>query len=98
MLVDFGDLRVVSLQSQCAAGVHCFAHGQGERELAEQRDLQCFGEVLAAAAALQAQGLWVGAIRPPTVPIGQGRLRITLSAMHQSEHISALLAALEHLA
>ena len=54
--------------------------------------------VLAAAAALQAQGLWVGAIRPPTVPIGQGRLRITLSAMHQSEHISALLAALEHLA
>ena len=61
MLVDFGDLRVVLLQGQCAAGVHRFAHGQGERELAEQRYLQRFGEVLAAAAA--ENGFAVAALR-----------------------------------
>lgn len=49
---------------------------------------------LDAAQALEQRGLLVTAIRPPTVPRGQARLRITLSAMHENEHIDQLLDAL----
>ncbi len=43
---------------------------------------------------LRAAGLWVTAIRPPTVPPGSARLRITLSAAHQPEDIDRLLEVL----
>lgn len=45
---------------------------------------------------LQKLGIHVGAIRPPTVPKGEARLRITLSARHQQGDIDQLLAALNH--
>jgi 8-amino-7-oxononanoate synthase len=43
---------------------------------------------------LEAEGVLVSAIRPPTVAVGQSRLRITLSAAHSSQDIDALLGAL----
>jgi len=47
------------------------------------------------AQALREQGILVTAIRPPTVPQGGARLRITFSANHQDEHVDRLLDALE---
>jgi len=50
-------------------------------------------ETIATGAALLERGFWVGAIRPPTVPVGTSRLRITLSAAHAADDVRALAAA-----
>lgn len=49
---------------------------------------------LALSEALRERGLWVPAIRPPTVPEGTARLRISLSAAHSSADVERLLHAL----
>jgi 8-amino-7-oxononanoate synthase len=52
---------------------------------------------VAASDALRARGVWVPAIRPPTVPAGSSRLRITFSASHAVSEVDRLLEALaEH--
>jgi 8-amino-7-oxononanoate synthase len=54
-------------------------------------------EALAVAQALEAQGIWVSAIRAPTVPTGTARLRITLAATHTMDDVARLRAALQHI-
>ncbi len=48
-----------------------------------------------ASRALLERGLFVPAIRPPSVPAGTARLRVSLSALHTEEQIDALTNALK---
>jgi 8-amino-7-oxononanoate synthase len=52
---------------------------------------------LSASAALRSAGFLVSAIRPPTVPPGTSRLRVTFSAAHTREQVAALAAAVQPL-
>ncbi|BAN36465.1 8-amino-7-oxononanoate synthase [Sulfuricella denitrificans skB26] len=54
-------------------------------------------EALAVSEVLRERGIWVPAIRPPTVPKGEARLRISLSAAHTIEDVAHLAAALNEL-
>ena len=53
---------------------------------------------LALSKGLRERGIWVAAIRPPTVPQGTARLRITLSAAHNTADVARLIEALHELA
>jgi 8-amino-7-oxononanoate synthase len=50
---------------------------------------------LSIAAALRTRGVFIPAIRPPTVPAGAARLRITLSSEHTPDDLARLIAALD---
>jgi 8-amino-7-oxononanoate synthase len=51
-------------------------------------------QVLKASAELNEQGIWISAIRAPTVPLNTARLRITLSAAHTTQDVDQLVKAL----
>lgn len=55
-------------------------------------------EALAAMTALRERGIWAPAIRPPTVPDGTARLRVSLSAAHSEADVDRLVAALRDVA
>jgi len=52
------------------------------------------GRALVIAQRLREQGIWLTAIRPPTVAVGSARLRITLSTQHQLTDIDLLIQSL----
>ena len=55
-------------------------------------------ETMALSEGLRTRGIWVPAIRPPTVPQGMARLRISLSAAHSEQDVAQLIGALHELA
>jgi len=54
--------------------------------------------VMTAAQLLREQGIWVSAVRPPTVPAGTSRIRISLQSGHTQQHLKALTQALDKVA
>jgi 8-amino-7-oxononanoate synthase len=52
------------------------------------------GAAIAISQELAQAGLWVGAIRPPSVPPGTSRLRLSVNAAHAEEDLDQLLAAI----
>ncbi len=51
-------------------------------------------KVVAASKLLWERGLFVQGIRPPTVPLGTSRLRVSLTAIHEPEHVETLVTVL----
>jgi 8-amino-7-oxononanoate synthase len=100
-------LRMVRQQGwrreQLAERVAQFVDGAGRRglPLAPSRTpiqpviLGSAGAAMDASRLLRERGLWVAAIRPPTVPEGSSRLRVTLSAAHSAQDVERLLVALD---
>ena len=54
-------------------------------------------KALSASEQLKSDHIWITAIRPPTVPKGSSRLRITLSSEHTTEHLDRLLSSLSQI-
>lgn len=93
---DEGDRRraaLIELRSQLGSALG-LAHGVGA---IVPIVLGADAAAVSAAAALEQRGFWVPAIRPPTVAEGTARLRVTLSAIHSSDQVRALVDALRPL-
>nr|VFK19078.1 MAG: 8-amino-7-oxononanoate synthase [Candidatus Kentron sp. LPFa] len=84
------------LVTQFRAGAHCLGLSLWMSESPIQPIL--IGDThraTAISAALRKRALFIQAIRPPTVPKGSARLRITFSALHEAAQVDRLLEALE---
>ena len=89
------DARIAQLR----AGLAALPESAGWRLLPSHTAVQALvigsnEAALAVMESLRAEGLWVPAIRPPTVPEGTARLRIALSAVHTADDVDQLLRAL----
>jgi 8-amino-7-oxononanoate synthase len=99
---DLGRAHLQALIGRLRAGLAAICVRQGWRLLPSATAIQplVIGTSHAATAvaeALLARGIWAPAIRPPTVPTGQARLRISLSAAHSEADVDRLVAALADL-
>jgi 8-amino-7-oxononanoate synthase len=95
--------RVAQLRGGLAPGADAAVDAAGWALLPSDTAIQplVIGDnagALAVMARLHEQGLWVPAIRPPTVPAGSARLRIALSAAHSRADVDELLGALRRAA
>ncbi|MDL5037036.1 8-amino-7-oxononanoate synthase [Comamonas resistens] len=89
--------------AQLRAGLQPLLQGKGWQLLPSETAVQALvvgsnDAALGLMEGLRRHGLWVPAIRPPTVPVGTARLRIALSALHTEADVKQLLAALQELA
>ncbi len=89
--------------AQLRAGLKPLLQGTGWQLLPSETAVQALvvgrnDAALGLMEGLRRRGLWVPAIRPPTVPAGTARLRIALSALHTEADVNELLAALQELA
>ncbi|MBO1114500.1 8-amino-7-oxononanoate synthase [Bordetella petrii] len=89
-------LRTLTQQLQARLGLRQWRH-QPTPTAIQPVLLGENAQALHAAAGLERLGLWVPAIRPPTVPAGTARLRVTLSAAHTAADVDRLAAALNQL-
>lgn len=95
-------LQLQARIAQLRAGLQPLLEGKGWRLLPSDTAVQALvvggnDAALGLMEGLRRRGLWVPAIRPPTVPVGTARLRIALSALHTEADVSQLLAALQEL-
>ena len=84
---------------QLAAQLRGGLDGSGYRLMASDTAIQPIvvgsnDAALALSATLRSHGIWVPAIRPPTVPPGTARLRVSLSAAHGIDDVQRLVDAL----
>ena len=96
-------LQLQARIAQLRAGLQPLLEGKGWRLLPSETAVQALvvgrnDAALGLMEGLRRHGLWVPAIRPPTVPVGTARLRIALSALHTEADVNQLLAALQELA
>lgn len=97
-LIEAGDARRAHLQSLIAALRTALSGREAllpSRTAIQPLILGSNETCLARSQALEHAGIHVPAIRPPTVPVGQARLRISLSAAHTHEDLARLIAALQ---
>ena len=97
-LLDSGDL-----QARLFANIEYFKQGANKRGIKLMPSFTAIQPIvvgdnnmaLALSAALLKSGFQMSAIRPPTVPKGSARLRVTLSAAHSIEQIERLLDCIQ---